>query len=81
MADDGNASIAQLALAAGSGLIRLLLGASDYHQGNDAHLAWAMALGPMLCGVSCVLIAWIGSAFAMPKKRRPVATPMPSSQI
>ncbi|WP_241235216.1 MFS transporter [Xanthomonas arboricola] len=71
---------AQLALAAGSGVIGLLLGASDYHTRNDAHLAWAMALGPMLCGVLCVLIAWIGSAFAMPEKRRPVAA-MPPSQI
>ncbi|MBB6259393.1 hypothetical protein [Xanthomonas arboricola] len=71
---------AQLALAAGSGVIGLLLSASDYHTGNDAHLAWAMALGPMLCGVLCVLIAWIGSAFAMAEKRRPVAA-MPSSQI
>ncbi|MCC4614912.1 MFS transporter [Xanthomonas campestris pv. asclepiadis] len=71
---------AQLALAAGSGLIGLLLGASDYHHGHDAHLAWAMALGPMLCGVSCVLIAWIGSAFAMHKKRRPVAAALPSRQ-
>lgn len=71
---------AQLALAAGSGVIGLLLGTSDYHTGNDAHLAWAMALGPMLCGMLCVLIAWIGSAFAISEKRRPIAA-IPSSQV
>ncbi|MBB3780370.1 Na+/melibiose symporter-like transporter [Xanthomonas campestris] len=72
---------AQLALAAGSGVIGLLLNVSGYPHGHAAQLAWAMALGPILCGVSCMLIAWIGSALAMSEKRRPVATVLPTSQI
>ncbi|APP79694.1 MFS transporter [Xanthomonas hortorum pv. vitians] len=72
---------AQLALAAGSALIGLLLGASDYRSGHNAHLAWAMALGPMICGVLCVLIAWVGSAFVMSGKRRSVAAALPSRHV
>ncbi|AZR27716.1 MFS transporter [Xanthomonas vasicola pv. arecae] len=48
---------AQLALAAGSALIGLLLSACSHRVGAHHHLTWAMALGPIVCGTLCLLIA------------------------
>ena len=64
---------AQLALAAGSALIGLLLSACDQHDGHHAYLAWAMALGPVVCGAMCLLIACAGSALASRGRSRSVS--------
>ncbi|AEQ95282.1 MFS transporter [Xanthomonas oryzae] len=60
---------AQVALAIGSALIGLLLSACDSSDRRHEALAWAMALGPVVCGLLCVLLAWAGS-LALPLRRK-----------
>ncbi|MCC8538169.1 MFS transporter [Xanthomonas axonopodis pv. poinsettiicola] len=63
-------AVAQLALASGSVLIGLLLHLNNDHAAGYAQLAWSMAIGPVLCGVACVLLACGNPSRMTPRQQR-----------
>ncbi|MCC8619488.1 hypothetical protein [Xanthomonas vesicatoria] len=72
-------ALAQVALALGSAAIGILLRLYNDHGAAQAQLAWSMAIGPVVCGAACVLLAWssrMSLERRLPAETAPTSTPL-----
>lgn len=70
-------AVAQIALALGSAVVGLLLHLYNDHDAPQESLAWSMALGPIACGLACLLLAWSTRAFSLARRLPAETTPTP----
>lgn len=70
-------AVAQVALALGSTVVGLLLHLYNNHGAARAQLAWSMAIGPVVCGAACLLLAWNNRVSLRERRLSAEATPTP----